>query len=267
MKKKYAYVILTNKCNQEVLHLYKDVSEATLKNGEAYLCYHLADNDVPAEVLKINNFIFTDDILKSLNYHPIVDKMLPGSNHFPLLDFYRNNPDFDYYWLIEDDVRFNGKWCDFFDAFNLVDEQYDFITCHIRKFFEEPGWYWWETLKHDSSFVPFHLRLRSFNPIYRISNKSLSYLNHLLGYEKWSGHHEVLMPTMLCIKGFSVADFGGEGSFVNPVNLNRYYTETASNYAGVLSTGTMRFRPVIASVEESNKLYHPVKSIRAVQQK
>lgn len=54
-----------------------------------------------------NLFVFTSDVLNELGYTPIEKgKLVPGSNHFPLLKFFKENQCYDYYWLVEDDVRF-----------------------------------------------------------------------------------------------------------------------------------------------------------------
>jgi len=72
--------------------------------------YHQKGSEVSDKLLKLNNYIFTDDILYDLNYLPISNSLMPGSNHFPLLKFFTDNPQFDFYWYIESDVVFNGDW-------------------------------------------------------------------------------------------------------------------------------------------------------------
>ena len=82
-------------------------------------------------------------------------------------------------------------------------------------------------------------RIRSFNPIYRISGKALAHIHRALS-EKWIGHHEVLLPTLLYHQGFRLLDFGGEGEFVADGGENLFYTSDRSNLSGSLGTGTMR---------------------------
>lgn len=58
----------------------------------------------------INHFSFSfDDLCKGENFSIYT--------HMSLFSFYKENPDFEYYWLIEDDVLFNGDWGIFFNFY------------------------------------------------------------------------------------------------------------------------------------------------------
>lgn len=102
-----------------------------------------------------------------------------------------------------------------------------------------------------------HQLIRSFNPIYRISNKALEFLNKLLKGRKNWGHLEVLIPTALNHWGFSILDFGGTGEFVLTQFEEKFYFMPTS-----LANGTMRDKPHISKTELSveNRLYHPFKT-------
>jgi len=183
-----------------------------------------------------------------------------GHCHFPLLQFFHDNPDFDYYWLIEYDVRFAGDWHFFFDYFKNTNE--DFLTCHIRRYADEPGWAWW-SLHHPHKSIPLSERLSSFSPIYRLSNASLSFLHQSLS-DGWCGHCEVLLPTLLHHNGFTIMDIGGKGTFTPPSMKDKFYT-AQFNSNGALECGTMRCQPSFWRVgQEKNKLYHPVKPLSFV---
>jgi hypothetical protein len=212
---------------------------------------------VPAEIRQLPHFIFTNDILERLNYIPLRDDVVTNA-HFVLMDFYLQHPFYDYYWFIEDDVRFTGNWSLLFDFFTRHPIQPDFISSLITTYQEAPVWNWWASLMHPVNQIPMYLRIRSFNPVMRISNAALSCIHNMLR-DKWIGHHEALLPTVLHLEGFHIADFGGDGPFVLPGQKERFYvTESMSNNVGV---GTMRFRPVIqpSEITKENKLYHPVK--------
>jgi hypothetical protein len=57
-------------------------------------------------------------------------------------------------------------------------------------------------------------------------------------------------------------DIGGRGRFPAPNLTDNFYTESESNSAGALDSGTMRYRPPFQAVgEEKNRLYHPVKPL------
>jgi hypothetical protein len=185
----------------------------------------------------------------------------PGHVGFPLLQFFRDNADFDYYWVIEYDVRFSGNWRFFFEFFK--DRRHDFLTCHIRNYVDEPDWPWW-SLDHPRKSIPLSERLRSFNPIYRLSKAALSFLHESLS-DRWCGHNEVVWPTLLQHNGFKIMDIGGKGRFVPPRMEENFYTESESSSNGALKHGTMRYRPSFWKVgQEKNKLYHPVKPLSCV---
>lgn len=252
-------LLLTNKHSKTIIELYKSISLGSSNFGDTFISYHQTSEKVPEEIKVSKHQIFTNDILKRLNYSPISNTLLPGSNHFSLLDFYLNNPNYDYYWLIEDDVQYNGSWKYFFKLITYSHIQPDFITSHVRTYQEEPEWVWWSTLNHNSKNVPLSKYVRSFNPIFRISNKAIKFIHNAL-IDQWQGHHEVLLPTLLFLEGFHIADFGGTGNFVIPGNENKFYITGSCDKEGNLFDGTMRYRPVIDSAEKlKNKLYHPVK--------
>jgi hypothetical protein len=254
-----AFILLTNKSGPSVLEQYYKIKMASIRLGDTIIMYHNADGFIPDEIKEINYSSFTNDILEHSKYTAIADTLIPGSNHFPLLNFYQQNPLYDYYWYIEDDVRFNGDWGSFFNHFTTQNGDADFISCHIRFYREETAWPWWKMLSHTYSFIPLPMRIRSFNPIFRISNAAL-HCTHQLLTNGWRGHHEVLMPTLLFLEGFKIIDFGGIGDFVLSGNENKYYIDEHADKHGYLSRGTMRYRPAITELEiESNKLYHPVK--------
>jgi hypothetical protein len=198
--------------------------------------------------------------LNELGYSPIEETIIPGSNHFPVLQFYKDNPGYEHYWNIEYDVYFNGDWNIFFEEFETVNA--DFISSHIEPFNRRPMWYWWNTLALKTVSVDGINLLKSFNPVYRISNSALNFLDAFLSKGN-SGHHEVLIPTILNHHGFSLLDMGGCGDFTADFLLNRYYRSsiTMDDY---YSISTMRYRPMFTRTEiekrmEDNKLYHPVK--------
>ncbi|HKJ40818.1 MAG TPA: hypothetical protein VKA27_01945, partial [Sunxiuqinia sp.] len=146
--------------------------------------------------------------------------------------------DYDYYWCVEDDVRFSGDWRVLFKAFESIDS--DFISSYIRTSNQEPHWPWWHALANPYQVIDFKDRVKSFNPIYRISKAALSFIHDAL-LSGWCGHHEILFPTLLFEAGFDVADFGGTGKFVRKGFENKFYFEQISKGS---TTGTFRWRPV-----------------------
>lgn len=243
---KLAVLYLTNKSNEWTLSAFHALEQSLQGMADVYFAYHQQGDVLPVSLQNIENlFVFTSDVLNELGYTPIEKgKLVPGSNHFPLLKFFKENQCYDYYWLVEDDVRFSGDWKDFFDSF--ASSTSDFLSSVIETKAENPTWYWWTSLKTGNEVIAEEKLLKSFNPIYRLSSQALVCIDAHLRIG-WMGHYEVLLPTLLYNKGFLLEDFGGEGTFVRPENNAKFYDDTS-----------MRIAPVLPD-DRKNYLFHPVK--------
>lgn len=255
-RSKQAFLFLCHSASRQVIKEYRSIRRAIAGMGKSFFVYHNRSTEIPPSLLGDELYLFSNESLSKLNYPRIGPSFLPGHVGFVLMQFSRDNPGFDYYWRIEYDVRFSGDWHFFFEA--LHDREHDFLTCHIRYHADEPDWPWW-SLHHPIKSIPFSERLRSFNPICRLSNASLSLLHQSLS-DGWCGHEEVLWPTLLYHNSFTILDIGGKGRFTPQGMKDMFYTESKPNTAGTLETGTMRYRPSFWRVgHERNKLYHPIK--------
>jgi len=255
------FLFLSHSATACVVREYRNIRRTTEEMGNSFFLYHKRRNDAPVGLPGQELYFFSDESLSKLNYPMTGPSFFPGHVHFPLLQFFRDHPDFDYYWFIENDVRFSGDWRFFFDYFK--DTKQDFLTCHVRDHVDEPDFPLW-SLDHPGKSIPLSERLRSFNPIYRLSNAALSFLDQSLS-GGWRGHHEVLFPTLLHHNGFTIMDVGGQGRFTPPSLKHNFHTEFKSNSGDMLDCGTMRYRPSSWRVgPEKNKLYHPVKPLSSV---
>lgn len=243
---KQAVLYLTTKSNEWTLSSFHTLDQSLQGKADVYFAYHQQGDVLPVSLQNIENlFVFTSDVLNELGYTPIEKgKLVPGSNHFPLLKFFKENQCYDYYWLVEDDVRFSGEWKDFFGSFASCTS--DFLSSVIETKAENPTWYWWTSLKTGNEVIAEEKLLKSFNPIYRLSSQALVCIDAHLRIG-WMGHYEVLLPTLLYNKGFLLEDFGGEGTFVRPENNAKFYDDTS-----------MRIAPVLPD-DRKNYLFHPVK--------
>jgi hypothetical protein len=235
--------------NDGILKEYRRIADAVGYSVPTYLLFH--DNAAGSLLAQDENRVhrFSNGDIRALQYRSIAKSIVPGSCHFPLLHFFLKHSDYDYYWLIEYDVRFSGEWRLFFDSFRANNS--DFLACNIRKYYQYPKYRWWHSLRQPCNAMPLHKRLKCFSPIYRISNGALSCL-HQRHCEGWSGHFEVLGPTLLYHAGFKLEDIGGNGVFTPPERMNRFYTEGQG--------ATVRWRPIFTEVgPKANMLYHPVK--------
>jgi hypothetical protein len=200
--------------------------------------------------------LFDATEMMNLPYPHVEGSRLIDHAHFPLLDFYFKHPDFDFYWFVEYDVRFTGEWETLFNAFKPFN--HDLITSHIRRHAQEPLWHWWPHFLHPAKKIPEKNLLRSFNVIFRISNKALQFI-HEAQIDGWRGLNESTFPTLLYNNGFTILDFGGDGEFVAPGFKNRFYT-SYSTKSGHSLMGTLRFRPPRKKAGfRKNTIYHPIK--------
>jgi hypothetical protein len=93
-----AFLIATHFVSENVFKMYSNISDATIASGQTFILYHQKNNAIPVKLAKFNAHIFTDKILHGLDYIPLCDALVPGSNHFALLDFFLEHPQFEYYW-------------------------------------------------------------------------------------------------------------------------------------------------------------------------
>lgn len=252
MKQILAFV--THFVSESIIERFERISNAFKLNGD---CVMIINQNHKDKIMDIPNiYVCSNDDLNSLHYRPIGTMVTPGNNHFLLMHYFRTHPEYEYYWNIEYDVDFCGDWTVFFREIEGL--THDFLSCHIKRYGDDPDWHWWNWMKGpDLSSIPFNTRVRSFNPIYRISRKALVYIDALLTGLN-SGHHEVLLPTALLSAGFSIADFGGCGEFVSEKLKNRFYDNKP------LPFGTMRHQPPITFKEtalSNGKLIHPCKRL------
>lgn len=243
---KQAILIVTNRLSKDVIKRYRKIRKAAGALDDVFLLYHGEDISAPVGYEGIEIEIFTDKILDNLRYKRLRKTLVPGSNHFPVLNFFINHPDYTHYWSIEDDVAFSGNWSNLFENVS-ANLDYDFITSHIRRYSDVPRWPWWKTLNFLEGKPNRDEMINSFNPIYRISNKALKYIDICLK-DGYSGHHEVLLPTLLKKAGFTIADFGSADNHLTP----------GLSYC---TLSTMRWKPVfLVPCYKKNQLYHPAKS-------
>ena len=224
----------------------QDSTLCTLAQG---VLFHQRDTDYGSEIcdgLYENVYPFTSDILFDLGYKPIGDSLVPGNAHFPVLGFYLKHPEFDYYWVVEDDVRFSGQWNEFFHAFDADDA--DLIASYITRYADDKSWPWWHTFSSaaDKTISPDDM-VRSFHPIYRLSNRALQTLHEKMT-EEWHGHFEVLIPTVLSWAGLKLHDMRRNAPFSAENLSTDFYDEQ-----------TLSHMPLRIQTERENMIYHPVK--------
>lgn len=227
------------------------------KNDDEYFLFTMGDLkalDYPGK----SAVTYMEESRKVNPYHKNFN-FVPGSTDLPILLHYRNNPGYEYYWVIEYDVRYSGSWRQFFSCFAKNDA--DLLGTTLTRHRDVPNWYHWPSLDLLDLPVGKDAYLRGFFPVYRLSNRALAQLDR--DYRRGiKGHYECLVPTVLHHAGMTIEDIGGDGEFVRPENRNRFYRNTPT--AKTLSPGSFVFRPVMTRAgNERNKLWHPVKRLPA----
>lgn len=258
---KTAVLFLSHIIHDSYLQRYHKLVNELGAQYEVYWVFQ-ADNGISEQPLieqGVNIFCFTTDKLNQLNYTPIAETLVPGSVHFITALFFREHPNYDFYWTIEYDVVFTGNWSVLFDVFQNDDA--DLLASHIEfRNVQNIQWTWWKSLSIASNnSEKMQEQLKCFAPIYRLSKCALVLIDKNLQQDGYSGHMEVLLPTLLYRQGLILKDFGGTGAFTPPELRNRFYVQGSG-----INNGTMRWRPIFLSEEVNalgtkEKLFHPVK--------
>jgi hypothetical protein len=259
MNKKIAYLILSTGPESRFKHLRKNLYKIKAEDDVVYTLLDVTTGDDSDLVKSKDIFSFTQNDISQLGISVFMGGRINfGNTHYPLIKFYQDNPEFDYYWIIEDDVRFSGDYSVFFDDVNSND--HDFITGHIRSHKDKPDFFMWKWLKYKGDQVSADIKLWSFNPIYRISNQAI---REVISYHEdgWTGHFEVLIPTVLNLSKMPIMSFGGRGSFTPKEYQDKYFNQKKSPYSS-----THRYRPPHLFMSKQNMIYHPIKPFEIAMQ-
>lgn len=183
-------------------------------------------------------------------------KLMPGNTDLLLLSFWREHPDYDYYWVIEYDVRYTGNWLKLLEQFH--DCRADLLATHIARFDEVPKWEHWETLKVPDEVIWRDHAIKIFTPICRMSKKTCEAVD-AAARAGWGGHSESLWATVAAYHGLRIEDIGGFGSFTPEERRGKHYTKTSSLFPW--RPGSFVYRPIRSFAPPvPNRLWHPIKA-------
>ena len=85
-----------------------------------------------------------------------------GSGDLVPCAVFRKRPYYDYYWFLEYDVRFSGKWRDILAL--LSETSADLLCVHINKYADKENWSQWDTIKSSGSEIDKKVLLGGFMP-------------------------------------------------------------------------------------------------------
>lgn len=155
--------------------------------------------------------------------------------HFRMMYYYIANPDFDYYWFFDDDIRLSD-WNELLNGY--INADHDFLSYFIFKnenissqsevpvidsnTFSGTGWF--NRFPGDGDVLPEEVNdyFGSFFPIVRYSRDAMKYLLelHQSGYD---GYSEGFVPTMLNHNNMKLA------SIINPSGGSSYFDTKIAN--------------------------------------
>lgn len=252
---KTAVLFLAHFVNDEIINRFHKLQNELPPEHTLFWVFQSDNGNDSTDIQHLGSslFFFNLDNLNSMGY-PHIERLY-GNEHRIMEYFFRTNPEYDFYWCIEYDVIFTGRWSVLFNHFSGNDA--DLLSSHIEhRSYENSHWGWWNHIKlinHDSIEL-----IKSFNPIYRISARGLRSLDSFLK-EGNDGFYEVIIATSLHNTGARLEDLGGTGEFVTRGNRNRFYVQGAG-----VNNGTMRWKPEflkeeIQALGTRDRLFHPLK--------
>jgi len=241
-----AILLLSNHTDCVVLDRYKKLASEYGHKSDVFLLFDQTQTKYLSALSEFDNvFSFTLQGLLDSGYTALKDGFL-GNCHYPVLEFHRQYPEYDYCWIVEDDVVFSGEWSVLFDAF--VDDPSALVAASIRGYKDDPEWVWWDSLKYPESICPALDELyAAFIPIYRLSSRAMDCLENA-SKSGWRGHFEAVVPTVVSWNGLELCDMGGKGQFVKKGEEQRFYTEKTHTWV------PLRVQKIVP-----NRIYHPMK--------
>lgn len=175
--------------------------------------------------------------------------------------FFQDQPDYERYWIIENDVRFGGDWSTLFAELAASDA--DLLATTTQTHSDNPDWSLWHTLATGGEEIPLEHRVKGFIPFGRVSRRLFQACDARYR-EGWRGHTEVLWPTIAIKAGLRVEDIGGNGPFTPSERRGRHYYNTPHHWS--LFPGTFVFRPAFSDrylagpkSQFPGWLWHPVR--------
>jgi hypothetical protein len=219
-------------------------------------------DDLASENVQVRSY--TRDNLRSLPYARQLEsvdwKTLRGNPDLGIMRFFRGNPGFDFYWVIEYDVRFTGSWTDLFE--DLKNSNADMLCTHVTSFLHDKDWAHWSSFSAGEDIVTEENMIRGFLPFSRMSNTLMRAIDDRCS-RGWTGHNEVLWPSIVKAIGGTIEEIGGNGASVPASRKGKYYFSAFWPSGLFLSTfgawPSYSVKSNFRAGSPSDILWHPVK--------
>lgn len=165
-----------------------------------------------------------------------------GYNDLPVLQFFREEPSYARYWIIEYDVRYTGNW-----RWLLQDcgrSAAGLLGTTVMRWSDNPAWANWQGVSTGPDPMPRTEWVKAFLPFAGVTSTLLAAID--ARYQRgWAGHYEASWPMAAVHAGLGVEDIGGSGPFVPPGRERRHYWNTPLDPH--LRPGSFVFRPTVVS--------------------
>ena len=133
-------------------------------------------------------------------------------------------PDYDHYWLIEDDVRISGRAETLFERCQTIETE--MLAVQLRP--ANCGWYWWPHAQSRDA-VPF----RCLFPIARLRGDAIDRLLTRRRQHSRDWSRRLLWPNDEAFVATSMVHDGAATLDFNEIGLGEIYSESSFNLSGV----------------------------------
>ena len=211
--------------------------------------------------VEIEHHIYGPDAIDTLAY-PVKGaarpfKLIPGNCDLVPLLFRHAQPQYEQYWLVEDDVEYSGDIHTLFAG--LSGRPGDLLATHLARGYKD--WGYAKKLCAPGTDITPDTSWLVFLTFFRISAEALDLIDRYYR-DGWNAHSENAWPTILKHGGMTVVDIGGDGEFVADEDRNkRYYGLPNDGFDKNGSFGTMTIR--LWPGRRKDVLWHPIKLPKA----
>lgn len=273
----YIFYQYNDNVRDHILKLYNDTKD----KYDFYAVYHIYEDNtnyiedfrLPEHINIINHKL--SDIIKYTPYENIqlelnipiwnnssFSKNIGGDNilSVQMFWFYKLHPEYEYYWFIEGDCYFNGKYNWLCNQFENKND--DLLAPHYYRFGDNTqifynGYNNWAFYKYNlpDNYIIFY---KCWTGFIRISNKLLDKHIELVNKGCY-GSDEVLIPTIGVYEGFKVNDFNIYGNFYKLGSQDgaHYIFNSPKNQLSSINVGEYNYTIEDLDKEENkNKILH-----------
>jgi hypothetical protein len=132
-------------------------------------------------------------------------------------------------WIIDPAVYFDGSWDDILLEFDACSA--DLLATVVRTHADDPDWTWWSSLKDPEGSTACEIGIAALLPLMRISRAAAQAILEGLS-AGWSGHPEVVIPTLVHRAGLVIEDLGNDGKFTPLERKGRGYDARSWQWRG-----------------------------------